>query len=205
MKKEEIALSTEEKIKQSAKKLFTEKGFKATTTRDIAELAETNPALVNYYYRSKEKLFSLIMKEKFFTFFGSVLPVFNDTTTSIEQKIEEISEAYGKMLSVNPDLPGFVLDEIRRNPEGFANQLTGIDFIKNSVFTQQLKERNPEVHPENLLINLLSINIFPFIMQPALQIFAQRNAIELQAIMRERQALIPLWAKAMLDIKPHQP
>ena len=205
MKATHNASSTEEKIKSVAKKLFTEKGFKATTTRDIAEQANINPALVNYYFRSKEKLFALIMKEKFFTFFGTVLPVFNDEKTSIAEKIEIISDKYFNMLSQNPDLPSFVLNEIRRNPENFANQLAGIDFIKNSVFTRQLKDRNPSVHPENLLINLLSLNIFPFIMQPALQVFANRNTLELQEIMTERKAMIPLWTQAMLDIKPYQP
>ncbi|MGC3977884.1 MAG: TetR family transcriptional regulator [Paludibacteraceae bacterium] len=48
--------STEEKIKQSAEKVFMEKGFFGARTRDIADEAGINLALLNYYFRSKENL-----------------------------------------------------------------------------------------------------------------------------------------------------
>ena len=51
----EVDLSTEEKIKEAAKKVFLKKGYAATRTRDIAEEAGINLALLNYYFRSKEK------------------------------------------------------------------------------------------------------------------------------------------------------
>ncbi len=56
--------STEEKIKEAARTVFTRKGYAATRTRDIAKEANINLALLNYYFRSKEKLFGLIMMEK---------------------------------------------------------------------------------------------------------------------------------------------
>lgn len=56
-KKEKVRdLSTEEKILKAATKVFTEKGYAGTRTRDIAEEAGINLALLNYYFRSKEKL-----------------------------------------------------------------------------------------------------------------------------------------------------
>jgi len=54
--KEKADLSTEEKIKQAARKVFTQKGYAATRTRDIAEEAGINLALLNYYFRSKEEI-----------------------------------------------------------------------------------------------------------------------------------------------------
>lgn len=56
-------ISTEEKIKEAARKIFMEKGFGSTRTREIAEAAGINSALLNYYFRSKEKLFEIIMME----------------------------------------------------------------------------------------------------------------------------------------------
>ena len=46
--------STESKIKDAAKIVFHKKGFTATRTRDIAEEAGLNLALLNYYFRSKK-------------------------------------------------------------------------------------------------------------------------------------------------------
>ena len=48
-------LTTEEKIIDAARKLFTQKGFAATKTRDIAEEAGINLALLNYYFRRSEE------------------------------------------------------------------------------------------------------------------------------------------------------
>ena len=56
------------KIKQAARKLFTEKGFDAVKTRDIAAEAGINLALLNYYFRSKEKLFEIVMPAR--AYFG---------------------------------------------------------------------------------------------------------------------------------------
>lgn len=52
-----------ERIKTAAAKLFAQKGFAATRVRDIASEAGINLAAVNYYFRSKQKLFDLIMGE----------------------------------------------------------------------------------------------------------------------------------------------
>src|ERR1700748_2737311 len=76
-------ISTEEKIKAAAKKLFTQKGFAATRTRDIAEEAGINLALLNYYFRSKEKLFELIMMENFRQFLQGIKVKFLDENMTI--------------------------------------------------------------------------------------------------------------------------
>ena len=54
-------LTTEQKIIEAAQKIFTQKGFAATRTRDIAEESGINLALINYYFGSKQKLFKIIV------------------------------------------------------------------------------------------------------------------------------------------------
>ena len=68
----ENALTTEEKIRQAATKVFLEKGFDGTTTRDIAAEAGINLALLNYYFRSKQKLFDSVFEEMIQLFFEGV-------------------------------------------------------------------------------------------------------------------------------------
>src|SRR5215831_12055606 len=112
-------LSSEERIKMAAKKVFTRKGYAATRTRDIAQEAGMNLALLNYYYRSKEKLFHLVMEEKLQLLLGIISPIITDPESSLEEKIEKLTTQYLDMLLANPDLPLFVLSEIRQHPEGF--------------------------------------------------------------------------------------
>src|SRR6187402_3423361 len=108
--------STEEKIKLAARKVFTQKGFSAARTRDIADEAGINLALLNYYFRSKQKLFEQIMFEKVQLLFGHLAPALFDPTTSLDIKIERMVTLYIDMIIENPDLPIFVLSEIRNHP-----------------------------------------------------------------------------------------
>ena len=50
-------VTTEQKIIRAADNLFTQKGYAATKTREIADEAGVNLALLNYYFGSKENLY----------------------------------------------------------------------------------------------------------------------------------------------------
>ena len=65
-------VDTQTKIKNAARLMFHRKGFAATRTRDIAEEAGINLALLNYYFRSKQKLFDIIMMETMQSFFQAM-------------------------------------------------------------------------------------------------------------------------------------
>jgi len=58
-------MSTREKIIQAADRLFGEVGFDAATVLKIAELSQTNKALVHYYFKSKENLFVCVIDHYF--------------------------------------------------------------------------------------------------------------------------------------------
>src|SRR3954470_11364138 len=113
--KPEVDSSTEEKIKNAARTIFHKKGFAATRTRDIAEEAGINLALLNYYFRSKEKLFDIVMAERIDKLFSVLAPLLFDEDTSLEEKLQKITDQYITMLLEHPDLPIFVLSEIRNN------------------------------------------------------------------------------------------
>src|ERR1035437_8679176 len=109
--------TTEEKIIVAARRLFTTKGYSAVKTRDIAREAGINLALLNYYFRSKEKLFELITKENFHYFMQVISEIVNDKKTSLWQKIEMLVANYIEMLSLNPDMPLFVLSLAKQDPQ----------------------------------------------------------------------------------------
>ena len=83
-------MNSEERIKAAARKVFHQKGYAGTRTRDIAEEAGINHAMVNYYFRSKEKLFQIVMIETMTYFFQGISAILNEETTSLEQKIEQV-------------------------------------------------------------------------------------------------------------------
>ena len=100
-----MELTTEEKIIIAARTVLTKKGFSATRTRDIADEAGLNLALLNYYFRSKKNLFRIIIEEKFDELFGMIGPILSNPDISIEEKIETLVTNYTALLLENEDLP----------------------------------------------------------------------------------------------------
>jgi len=191
--------STEEKIKEAARKVFMRKGFSATRTRDIAEEAGINLALLNYYFRSKKKLFDEIMQEKFKKLFGVIVPILNDNATTLETKIELVASGYIQVLLENPDLPIFIFNEIRKEDSSIVQNIKFDKVILNSSFMNQLKERRNDVNPIQILISILGMTIFPFIAKPMMLLSGMSNDETFTVLMNERKGLIPIWAKAMLE------
>jgi len=201
--KKEPNLSTEEKIKAAARKVFMEKGYGASRTRDIAEEAGINLALLNYYFRSKEKLFDIIMLENLQHFIEGIREILNDKETTIEQKIGTIVSNYIDLLIQQPDLPLFVLHELRTNPKELISKIDREKFINRSYFMQQVREGIKEgkiaaVNPLHFLMNIIGLTIFPFVASPILQNIGGLKQQDFNVLMEERKKLIPVWIKAMM-------
>lgn len=191
--------STEEKIIQAARKVFTQKGFAATRTRDIAEEAGINLALLNYYFRSKEKLFDMVMKENMLQMVMAMKTVLNDESLSLEGKVAAIADNYISLLSVNPDLPLFVLSEIRSGPGKFASSMGIKDVMMGSHFFRQVREQGKnKIHPMHFLMNMMGMMVFPFVAAPLLKSVGNIDQAEFSRLMDERRKLIPVWIKAIM-------
>jgi AcrR family transcriptional regulator len=193
--------STEEKIKEAARKIFMQKGFAATRTRDIADESGINLALLNYYFRSKEKLFHEVMSEKIQQFFGVLFPIINDSSTKLETKIDLIVGNYIDMLSANPDLPLFVLSEMRGGSAQINKTLPIEKITKNVSLVQQLQEKRADINPVHFLMNILGMTVFPFVARPAFGVIGILNKNDFERIIEERRKLIPSWIKASLKAK----
>ena len=202
----EISASTEDRIKEAARIVFTRKGYAATRTRDIAEESGFNLALINYYFRSKEKLFDIIMLEHLQLFIHSIMGTVNDPGTTLQNKIEVWVSHYIDMLVKNPNIPLFVLNEINADPQKLINKIgvQGVD-RKELVIAKQWRAfataNKIAVNPIHILMNVIALIIFPFVGSP---IIRNRTGISLEqfnALMEERKKLIPVWINAMIISK----
>ncbi|MBE2208475.1 MAG: TetR/AcrR family transcriptional regulator [Saprospiraceae bacterium] len=195
--------STEEKIKDAARVVFHTKGFAATRTRDIAEAAGLNLALLNYYFRSKEKLFDIIMMETMMGFMGGMMFVFNDEESSFEEKVEKTVSSYIDLLIKEPQIPLFIMNELQRNPAGLAGKLNIKSVLLNSVFARQYQEvmnrRGGEpLHIMQFVMSLMGLLVFPFMGRPMLKIIGDLNDEKFVTMMKERKKLVPVWIEAIL-------
>jgi AcrR family transcriptional regulator len=195
--------STEQKIKEAARKVFISKGFAATRTRDIAEAADINLALVNYYFRSKSKLFEIIMMETLGGFLKEMLVVLNEQETSLQEKIAQVASRYIDLIIKEPEIPTFIITEAKLNPQLLASKLPIKQLLESSIFFRQHKEMVDkgllsEPNPIHFLLNLIGMVVFPFLAKPLLMEGASLDEVEFKRIMLERKKLIPAWMEAMI-------
>ncbi len=204
--KEQIAQSesTEEKIKEAAKRVFTRKGYAATRTRDIAEESGYNLALLNYYFRSKEKLFDIIMIEHLQLFIGNVFAILNEKDTSLEEKLERMIGYYIDMLMENPGIPVFIINAVNNDPKLLLERAAGgVDFSATYMAEQWrdiVKKKKLNISPMHLFINIISLTVFPFAASPIIKAKNMLDNDAFNKLMLERKRLIPLWIKATLEV-----
>jgi AcrR family transcriptional regulator len=194
-------ISTEEKIIDAARMIFTKKGFLATTVRDIAAEADINVASVNYYFRSKEKLFAVIMDEVIKKLFDKIEPVLNNETTTLFEKIEICVGFYIDQVLENPDFPFFMVNEVMAGSTKLP-MVSNLKLLINSHFAKQLRALQTDgkisFHPVHLLWNISGMIMFPFLARPQAIESGYFNADEFHKLMQERKKLIPIWMKAII-------
>lgn len=196
-------VTTEEKIKEAAKAVFTRKGYAATTVRDISAEADINLSLVNYYFRSKEKLFQLIMTETIQQLFDQIQPVVNNDNTTLGEKIDLLVGYYIDMILQNPDFPFFMVNEVMSGSVE-SPMVNNIKNVQGSVFAKQVHALKAEgrfdFEPVHIMMNLMGMILFPFLSKNVIIKSGALNDEEFVRTITERKRLIPIWMKQMLNI-----
>jgi AcrR family transcriptional regulator len=200
-------ISTEQLILNAAKEIFLAKGMAAARMQEIADKAGINKAMLHYYFRTKEKLFELVMLDNMATFVEGAAAIIHNEATSLDEKIDFLVSHYTNVLIKNPDVPQFVLNEIRSQPEKISAIFNEKLRIFESPLMKQISESigNEEIvniaHPAQFMVNLLALTIFPFIAKPMLMKIGQVDDPGFAMMMETRKTLIPIWIKSMYKVQ----
>ena len=163
----------EQSILESARSLFLSKGLAGTSMHDIAAQAGTTKSMVNYYFRSKERLFARIFREEFAHLFASIGAIIQQDLP-LKEKIRQIVKVDLEKLMTMTELPMFIMSELYRNPEIILKDL---DHVPIKKITSRLEEDiNAEVKAglirymdaKELMINIQSLTIYPILAKPLL-------------------------------------
>ena len=185
-------MNTEEKILLAAKKLFFEKGFEGAKMQDIANEAGINKAMLHYYYRSKELLYERVN----LSFASVIIPRVNslvDMQLGVFETIETFVTIYIDFLLENPDLPGYFIGEMNRNPEKFIKVLSDQNLQPNFfAFIQKMntaieKQEIRPINPLHLLIHIMSMCIFPFLAKPMIIYASKMNTQDFDHLLAQRK------------------
>lgn len=165
--------NTEKRILEAARNIFHIKGFSGARMQEIADEAKINKAMLNYYFRSKDKLFEAVLKEAFQNFFPVVFKMVN-TDLPLFEKIENFVSGYLTFLQNNRCIPGFILGELAQNPQRLKDFFSENKIKPPAKFLLEIKDavdKNEIVHiePTTLVLNILSLCIFPIVAKPIIE------------------------------------
>ncbi|MCY7330314.1 MAG: TetR/AcrR family transcriptional regulator [Saprospiraceae bacterium] len=194
--------STEQKIFDAAHEVFMQKGMDGAKMQEIADRAGINKALLHYYYRSKEKLYEMVAR----AIIGRAVPVireFLETDYPLAEKIKRFVNFYIELIACNPYVPIFVISEMNKHPDRFTDTILPRELSKPDVFLRQVEAeiaagRIRPVKPQHLLVNMVSLCIFPFVAKPMLRIVIGMNAQEMRIFLEERKEEVFLFIMASL-------
>lgn len=94
-------MSKKEYILEKAEALFSEKGFDATSIRDISKEAKINIAMVSYYFGSKDKLMYELFKMRMNVGLSYIKEISEDTSLNAVQKVEKALSGYVDRVKTN--------------------------------------------------------------------------------------------------------
>ncbi|MEE4214309.1 MAG: TetR/AcrR family transcriptional regulator [Bacteroidales bacterium] len=182
---------TEERIFEAATEIFEEKGLAAARMQDIADRANINKALLHYYFRSKDKLFTAVfdkLSDKMFKKFAAIF----EEDMPFEEKIRYFFKEHISFLQKNPKLPLFILTEVNRNPELLQKFLSRVN-IKNikAKMSGDLSSRIPEEAIPHLMVSIISLSVFPIAAEPIIRGILQQEEIDYDSFIKERMHVAP--------------
>lgn len=183
---------TEEKIFESATEVFVERGMDGARMQDIANHAGINKALLHYYYRTKDQLFNAVFEKIAGKMFAKFAPVFSQGLT-LEDKIRFFFKEHIAFLQRNPRLPGFILNEINRNPQRMKKLLEKVDiqqlwWMLEEQHRDELAKYNITVDKiPQIMTTIASISVFPFAARGILEEILKKAGIDFDQYLEERK------------------
>ncbi|MCK0129991.1 TetR/AcrR family transcriptional regulator [Flavobacteriaceae bacterium F08102] len=171
--------NTEEQILEAAKHIFQAKGMDGARMQEIADKANINKAMLHYYFRNKKMLFDAVFKQAFSLIAPPLNSILNDDS-SIEEKIRNFTSNYTTFMMKHPYLPNFIVQELNRNGDFIQKlkQATGfpnLDKFKTQVDKEVLLGKLKPIDSDQLFVNIIALNVFPFLGKPLIKIFTNKD------------------------------
>lgn len=173
---------TEQRILEAARTVFLRDGTAGARMQEIAREAGVNQALLHYYFRSKERLSAAVFQQVASRIFPALVQTLG-ADSSLDEKIDALIGVYLDNLSENPFVPGYLISELHHHPQRVQQLLSiAIGAEPQAVMLPLLKKLEKQIdeqvragtmrriQPQHLVINIVSLCIFPFAARPMLSI-----------------------------------
>ncbi len=173
--------------------------------QEIAAEAGVNQALLHYYFRTKERLSGAVFEQFASRLFPALIQVLG-SDLPLDEKVRGVVDAYLENLTRNPFLPGYILSELHHHPERVAQLVKGATgVVPGAVFPALLRKIGRQIDervdagtmrpiaPDQFVINLISLCIFPFAARPMLSIALGMDDAAFARFIKRRRTDLPAF------------
>ncbi len=196
---------TEWRILDAAHTIFIRRGTAGARMQDIAAEAGVNQALLHYYFRSKDRLSEAVFRRAAAELFPRVIEVMA-SAAALEEKVARVVHLELDHLSRTPYLPGYIIGELTHHPDRarqLMSALTGMaaDEVRPTVLNTLRRQLEAgaragtvrRIAPEQFMVNLISLCIFPFAARPVLFALLGLNERGFDRFIDERRRELPAF------------
>lgn len=119
---------TQKKILKAATKLFSEKGYRGTSTKSIAELAGVNEVTLFRHFGTKDNILQEVIRH--FSYEGNIIEKIKaEITGDINQDLYIFAHTYYMFLVNNIKMYKIQVRELREDGERFTNSIDYVDYM----------------------------------------------------------------------------
>ncbi|MGA3190176.1 MAG: TetR/AcrR family transcriptional regulator [Bryobacteraceae bacterium] len=194
-------------ILRAAAKEFAENGIAGARTDAIARQARVNKALLYYYFKDKETLYSAVLDGAFSGMKTTVLRVL-DSDLPTRQKIMAYAGAYFDFIASNPIYPGLMQREMMRAREG---DLVHIDRLVKTYFKPIYRRVGELLHkgitegefrkvdPAHFVPSMISMIVFYFSSAPVMRRIVHFDPLSPRRVAERREAVLDFISAALFS------
>ena len=185
---------TETLIKETAKRVFFQKGLLNATTQQIADEAGVNRALIHYYFRSRDQLFKAVLEEAVNESRNKVDSIFN-SDESFKVKISKYLDVFIDRNAEFPYMQNFIITEIMSDPEKMKEHFSRKrnHMLKHIVapLKKEIENGNMKpIDPEHFIVNMMSMCSYPLVAKPFIQNMFSYDDKMYRKFLKERKQVI---------------
>jgi len=179
--------STEQKILEAARKEFGEHGLDGARMQSIANRAGVNKALLHYYFRSKEKLFEVILHSIASEIWQTIRLELSHQPKNPDLKtaIRSLVSSYILTFAKNPEIPAILLRLLLTNDKFFPVIVEKIiDAVGDGpkllflTFEKEMKAgKITKTDPMQLIMCVMGMIMVTFFGKPIFQILQQKTSM----------------------------
>lgn len=152
--------------------------------------------MFHYYFRTKDNLFEKIVAEKIGKVADIMLNAIGNSELPLKERLIQGVENHFDFIAANPQLPRFIFNELHIHPGRIAIIEYKLLKISNDMLENLQKDIDEEASRGNctstnarmLLLDIVSLNIFPFVASPVVNIFMKTAGMSYEDFMKQRKA-----------------